>query len=76
VRYGIRRRTEAGQKVTMESSYSRISNLIDLEDQRFGKFQDIAVLPVTELLDLERELAERPPSAAAAQPLRRTGGQV
>jgi class 3 adenylate cyclase/DNA-binding transcriptional MerR regulator len=55
VRYGIRRRTESGETVIMDSSYSRISNLIDLQDSRYGKFHDIAVLPVTEILDLERD---------------------
>jgi class 3 adenylate cyclase len=58
VRYGIRRRTEAGETVIMESSYSRISKLIDLEDARLDKFQDIAALPVTEVLELEREPTE------------------
>jgi hypothetical protein len=53
VRYGIRRQTEAGT-VIMESSYARISGLIDRDDARFGRFEDVADLPVTEVLDLER----------------------
>lgn len=55
IRYGIRRRTEDGESLIMQSSYSRISNLIDLNDSRYGKFQDIAVLPVTEILDIDRD---------------------
>jgi len=55
IRYGIRRHPREGGTVVMEASYSRISNLVDLSDSRFGKFQDIAVLPVTEILDIESE---------------------
>jgi len=55
IHYGIRRRTDDGESLVMQSSYSRISNLIDLSDARYGKFQDIAVLPVTEVLDIERD---------------------
>ena len=59
IHYGIRRRTDGGDSLVMQSSYSRISNLIDLSDARYGKFQDIAVLPVTEILDIDREPAPR-----------------
>ncbi len=55
IHYGIRRRTEDGESLIMQSSYSRISNLIDLNDSRYGKFQDIAVLPVTEILNIDRD---------------------
>jgi len=55
IHYGIRRRTDDGEGLIMQSSYSRISNLIDLSDARYGKFQDIGVVPVTEVLDIERD---------------------
>ncbi len=53
VRYGIRRNTNGGESVIMESSYSRISSLIDLDHAQHGKFRDIAVLPVTEIFDVD-----------------------
>jgi class 3 adenylate cyclase/DNA-binding transcriptional MerR regulator len=55
IHYGIRRTMDNGESLVMPQSYSRISNLIDLDEPRHGKFQDIAVLPVTEILDIERE---------------------
>jgi len=53
VRYGIRRNIDGGETVIMESSYSRISSLIDLDHAEHGKFRDIAVLPVTEIFDVD-----------------------
>ncbi len=52
VRFGIRRRAEDGEMLVVPSSYSRISNLVDLDQVPNHKFQDIAVLPVTEILDV------------------------
>ena len=54
IHYGIRCTMENGESLVMPQSYSRISNLIDLDEPRHGKFHDIAVLPVTEILDIER----------------------
>jgi len=53
VTYGIRRVDTNGGEILIPETYSRISNLIDLENPRFHKFNDIAVLTVTEILDVE-----------------------
>ena len=55
VRFGIRRRAEDGERLVIPSSYSRISNLVELDEVQNVKFQDIAVLPVTEILDVATE---------------------
>jgi len=51
IRFGINRTSESGQ-VLIPSSYSRISNLIDMKDPRYEKMQDISGLPVTEIIDV------------------------
>ena len=68
VRYGIRRRTDSGETVIIDSSYSRISSLVDLDIARNGKFQDIAVLPVTEIFDIDLEAELSSPSPYPASP--------
>ena len=52
VRYGIRRRTEAGDEVFVSDLYSRINSLINLNEGRNHKFLDIAALPITEVVDV------------------------
>jgi len=54
VHYGIRRQSLDGMENLIPSTYSRVSNLVDLENPKYEKFRDIAVLPVTEVLDVER----------------------
>ena len=46
---------EYGAEIIVPSTYSRISNLVDLDNPKYEKFQDIAALPVTEVLDVEFE---------------------
>ncbi len=53
VTYGIRRVDAGGGEILIPETYSRISNLIDLNNPQFNKFNDIAVLTVTEVLDVE-----------------------
>ncbi len=53
VHYGIRRLSADGTDMLIPSTYSRISNLIDVDDPKNEKLRDIAVLPVTEILDVE-----------------------
>ena len=55
VRFGIRRKSEAGPEILVGSTYSRISNLIDLNNAKYEKFREIGVLPVAELLDVTIE---------------------
>ena len=53
VHFGVRRTGEDGAEIIVPTTYSRITNLVDLENPRYEKFQDIGVLPVTEILDVE-----------------------
>jgi len=55
IHFGIRRRTEQGEEVLVNEMYARISNLVNLNEGQNIKFQDIAVLPITEIFDLVRE---------------------
>jgi len=50
VRFGIRRTGEEGQTIFVESTYSRLGNLVDLASGRYEKLKDIAGLPVTEIV--------------------------
>lgn len=59
IAYGIRRKGEDGNGIVIAETYSRVSNLVDLENPRFEKFRDIAVLAVTEVLDIN-PLEEKP----------------
>ena len=47
--FGIERVGAGGQRMLVQSSYSRVSNLVDLGSSRYGKLQDIAGLAVTEI---------------------------
>jgi len=52
VKFGIRRPGPEGQSIFIESTYSRLGNLVDLTTGRFEKLKDIAGLPVTEIVEL------------------------
>lgn len=52
VKFGIRRKNEHGYEVLVESSYSRIMELLDLSMPTHQKMRDVAALPVTEIIDL------------------------
>jgi class 3 adenylate cyclase len=49
VQFGIERIGANGQRVMVPSSYSRVSNLVDVESGRYMKLQDIAGLAVAEI---------------------------
>ena len=55
MRFGIRRTSEGGEEILVPSTYSRVSNLVDLGNPKYEKFNDIAALPITEILDVELE---------------------
>ena len=55
VSYGVRRKGEDGSDIMISNTYSRVSNLVDLEDSKFHKFRDIAVMPIAEVLDVEMD---------------------
>jgi len=52
VRFGIRRSTDGGEEILVPSTYSRVSNLVDLANPKYEKLNDIATLPITEILDV------------------------
>lgn len=52
VKFGIRRKNEDGFEVMVESSYSRIMELIDLKAPHNEKLHDVAALAITEIVDL------------------------
>lgn len=51
VRYGIHRTNADGDRIFVDSTFSRISNLVDLDIPQNKKLQDLGSLPVTEILD-------------------------
>jgi class 3 adenylate cyclase len=64
VRYGTRRRADDGAESFAPESFARVSNLVDLDNPKFEKFRDIAVLPVAEIVGIETE--SKSASAAVA----------
>ena len=55
LRFGIRREDRDGGEIFVPNTYARISNLVNLENPKYEKFRDIAVLPVAEILDVDME---------------------
>lgn len=55
LRYGVRRRDAQGSEILVAETYSRVSSLVDLNDPRHAKFNDISTLAVTEVLDLAED---------------------
>ncbi|MBL6945266.1 MAG: adenylate/guanylate cyclase domain-containing protein [Rhodospirillales bacterium] len=60
VRFGIKRLSETNEEILVPSTYSRVSNLIDLANPKHEKFMDISALPITEVLDVKLEETEDP----------------
>jgi adenylate cyclase len=52
VKFGIRRKNEDGFEVMVESSYSRIMELLDLSAPHNEKLRDVAAMAITEIVDL------------------------
>ncbi len=53
VEFGIERVGANGQRMLVQSSYSRVGNLVDVETGRYIKLQDIAGLAVTEIRNIK-----------------------
>jgi len=53
VHYGIRRLGADGTEILVGETYSRISNLVDLDNPKHEKFRDIAAMPVTEIFTVD-----------------------
>ena len=52
---GIRRKNQEGHEVLVNSSYSRITELLDLSMPKYDKLRDIAALPVTEIINIKTD---------------------
>jgi adenylate cyclase len=52
VKFGVRRKSPEGEPIFVESTYSRLCNLVDLESGRHEKLRDIAALPITEIVEV------------------------
>lgn len=49
INFGIRRK-EHDREIFIKSTYSRVMDLLDLDDKRHSKFMDMATLPITEII--------------------------
>lgn len=52
VRFGVKRQGDDGREVFVSSSYAMVSTLADLSRDRSDKLNDIAALPITEIIDI------------------------
>ncbi len=53
LQFGIRRTNAEGRDIWVPASYSRLSNLLDLNQGKYEKFRDIATLAITEIIDFD-----------------------
>ncbi|MEQ8290041.1 MAG: adenylate/guanylate cyclase domain-containing protein [Gammaproteobacteria bacterium] len=54
LRFGIRRKAmETGEEILVRDIYSRVSGIVDLEEGRNYKFNDIATITVTEIINIK-----------------------
>ena len=54
VSYGVHRKGEDGTSILVPATYSRISNLLDLDDPKHVKLRDIAAMAVTEIVEVKK----------------------
>lgn len=54
LRYGVRRRDRDGRDIFVASSFSTVSSLIEGDSGRATKLNDIATLPITEVLEIQQ----------------------
>ncbi len=52
VRFGVKRQNREEHEVFVHASYSRVSELVDLNSPRHEKLRDIAALAVTEIVEI------------------------
>lgn len=52
VRFGIKRQDADGREVFVNASYSRLSELVDLNSPRYEKLRDIGGIAVTEIVEV------------------------
>lgn len=60
VHYGVKQPNGGDEPVLVSETFVRVSNLVDLDDDKNGKFRDIGVLTVTEVFSLDEAAAEKP----------------
>jgi len=53
VKFGVHRPGPEGQPIFVESTYSRVANLVDLGSGRYEKLKDIAGLPVAQVVEVQ-----------------------
>lgn len=53
IRFGVRRQDQEKRELFVNSTYSRISELVDLTSPRHEKLRDISALAVTEILEVQ-----------------------
>lgn len=54
LKYGVRRKTHEGQDIIVSSTYSTVENLTDLNTGKGEKLKDIAVLPISEIIEISQ----------------------
>ena len=52
VRFGVRRHDQERREVFVKATYSRVSELVDLDSPRHEKMRDISALAVTEIVEV------------------------
>ena len=52
VKFGIKRQDAEGRDVFVNASYSRLSELVDLNSPRYEKMRDIGGMAVTEIVEI------------------------
>lgn len=51
--FGVRRRAPEGREIFVPASFSQVSTLLEQEGTRMEKLRDIAMLPITEIIDIK-----------------------
>ena len=59
--FGIRRIDQEGREIWIPATYSRFSDLIDLGDEKYEKFRDIATLAVAEVTEIALDEGQSEP---------------
>jgi class 3 adenylate cyclase/DNA-binding transcriptional MerR regulator len=52
LRFGVKRHNQEGHEVFVASSYSRVSELVDLDSPRYEKLRDIGGMAITEVVEV------------------------
>ena len=58
LRYGVRRRDEAGHDILVPATYATVGDLVDIDNPAFARFSPVRSLAVAEIADVTRGAAE------------------